>query len=122
MHGKEFGVISLPDHIGWIFLGAVILYFGTWIFAHFYKGKIREIIVVKKRTTVRNFLRPPVLGSHSNSTYINYVNQTVDFRYVGKKMLHTKVCNTEEIYNKLDAGKTYTVRIKFSWINKIYPK
>ena len=121
MHGKGFGGFSLSDHIGWIFLGAVILYFGSWIFAHLYKGKVREIIVVKKRTTVRDHFNFSHFH-HSNSSYAEARVTSVDFRYVGKKTLHTKLCDGEEIYKKLDVGKTYTVRIKFSWINKIYPK
>lgn len=111
----------LSDNIGWIFLGIIVVYFGGIFWGHFfYKGKVREIIIVKKRKTTRNLLRSPMSFS-VGPTYCELDTYTVDFRYKGKKMLHTCICG-EDMLKRFSVGNTYIVRIRFGNIEKIYRK
>jgi len=57
INDPNFGTISFDGNwIGWVFLGIVILALAVPVAMHFYKGVIREIVIVKKRETVRDFL------------------------------------------------------------------
>ena len=120
-------MVSDGTLIGGILLGTAILVLVVPPLLHFfYKGVVREIVIVKKRETVRDFFsrgygsfdryKPPV-----KSSYVEMQYTSVDYRIKGKKLLHTKFCG-KELMKKLIVGQTYTVRIRLNYIIKIYPK
>lgn len=120
-------MISDGSLIGGILLGAAVLVLVVPPLLHFfYKGVVRDIIIVKKRETVRDFFsrgygsfdryKPPV-----KSSYVEMQHTSVDYRIKGKKLLHTKFC-CKELMKKLTVGQTYTVRIRLNYIIKIYHK
>lgn len=61
-----FGSITFEvNWIAWVFLTAAILVFVIPTFLHFfYKGVVREIVIVKKRETVRDFFEPVFVSSN----------------------------------------------------------
>lgn len=120
-------IVSDGSLIGGILLGTAILALAVPpLLRFFYKGVVREIVIVKKRETVRNFFshgygsfdrhKPPV-----KSSYVEMQYTSVDYRIKGKKLLHTKFCD-REIIKKLTVGQTYAVRIRLNYIIKIFPK
>lgn len=120
-------IVSDGSLIGGILLGTAILVFVVPLLLRlFYKGVVREIVIVKKRETVRDFFAPGFVSSnHSGpprkSSYEETRHTSVDYRIKGKKLLHTKFCD-REIIKKLTVGQTYTVRIRLNYIIKIFPK
>lgn len=120
-------IISDGSLIGGILLGTAILVLVVPPLLHFfYKGVVREIVIVRKRETVRNFFAPGFAslnrsGPPRKSSYTEMSYTSVDYRIKGKKLLHTKFCY-KEIMKKLIVGQTYTVRIRLNYIIKIYPK
>lgn len=127
INDPNFGTVTFDGNwIGWVFLSIVILALAVPVAMHFYKGVIREIVIVKKRETVRNFFEPGIsLTKHSGppktSSYAEIRYRSVDYRIKGKKMLHTKFCDNE-LMKKLTVGETYTVRIRLNYITEIYPQ
>ena len=120
-------IVSDGSLIGGILLGTAVLVLAVPPLMHFfYRGVVREIVIVKKRETVRDFFsrgygsfdrhKPPVKSSYDEMRYTS-----VDYRIKGKKLLHTKFCD-REIIKKLTVGQTYTVRIRLNYIIKIFPK
>ena len=120
-------IVSDGSLIGGIVLGTAILVLAVPPLLHFfYKGVVREIVIVKKRETVRDFFsrgygsfdryKPP-----EKSSYVEMQHTSVDYRIKGKKLLHTKFCD-KDIIKKLTVGQTYTVRIRLNYIIKIFPK
>lgn len=108
----------LTDYIGWIFLEAVILViFVPLISDKFYKGHIRRIKIVKKRTTTRELLNFSYT-KFNKSNYETFTHSTVDFVYDGKKIIHTFNCY-ESVFSKLHKGMVYDVVIRFNTITKI---
>lgn len=91
----------------------------------FNKGKVRENIIVKKRETEREIYasrygfnrfgvnlptdRPDALSRETS----------VDFRKVGGKILYTKSID-DELFDQMEVGKTYKVRIRDGKIINIY--
>lgn len=111
----------LTEYIGWIFLGVVILVIFIPLISHkFYKGHIRRIIIVKKRTTTREMLNFSYT-SFNKSNYAEFVHNTVDFVYYGKKHIHTLNCD-EDVFAKLHKDAVYDVVIRFNTIVKVYKK
>lgn len=90
---------------------------------HIYKGKLREIVVVKKRVTEREFFTTGLNLNHTGpinrSTYETTRNASVDYCVVGRKIRHTKFIN-EDVLRRLQVGKTYKALIRFNYIEKIY--
>lgn len=90
---------------------------------HIYKGRLHEIVVVKKRVTEREFFTTGLNLNHTGpinrSSYKTTRNASVDYRVVGRKILHTKFIN-EDVLRKLQVGKTYKALIRFNYIEKIY--
>ncbi len=90
-----------------------------------YKGKVRWIVIVKKRVTEYEYSTVAYGYSRVGANTINgepdgIARETiVDFRIVGRKKLYTKSVD-EELFALLDVGKTYKVRLRFDCINKIY--
>lgn len=90
---------------------------------HLYKGKQREIVVVKKRVTEHDYFHTGLNLNHTGpinrSTHKTVRNASVDYRVVGRKPLHTKFIN-EDVSRRLQIGKTYKALIRFNHIEKIY--
>lgn len=120
-------IISDGSLIGGILLGTAILVLVVPpLLRFFYKGVVREIVIVKKRETVRSFFSPGFASfNHSGpprkSSYEETRHTSVDYRIKGKKLLHTKFCG-KDIMKKLTVGQTYTVRIRLNYIIKIFPR
>ncbi|MCM1165342.1 MAG: hypothetical protein NC299_12220 [Lachnospiraceae bacterium] len=115
-----FGTFTADGNwIGWVFLGLVVLMIASTAAMCLYKGVVREIVIVKKRETVRDLFDPDHSGSESS--YVEMRMQSVDYRVKGKKMLHTKFCN-DGLIGELSVGKTYRVRIKLNYITEIISK
>ena len=121
-------IVSDGSLIGGILLGTAVLVLAVPPLLHFfYRGVVREIVIVKKRETVRNFFSRGGYGSFDRykppvkSSYVEMQYTSVDYRIKGKKLLHTKFCD-REIIKKLTVGQTYTVRIRLNYIIKIFPK
>lgn len=91
---------------------------------HLYKGKQREIVIVKKRVTERDYFDTGLNLNHTGpinrSTHKTMRNASVDYRVVGRKLLHTKFIN-KDVLRRLQVGKTYKVLIRFNYVEKIYP-
>lgn len=92
-----------------------------------YKGKVRWIVIVKKRVTEREYSTVGYGYSRFGANTINgepdgIARETsVDFRVVGRKILYTKSID-EELFDLLDVGKTYKVRIRSGCIDKIFER
>ena len=109
------------EYMGWILVGAVILAIFVPLITHkFYKGRIRRIIIVKKRTTTREMLNFSYT-SFNKSNYAEFVHNTVDFVYDGKKHVHTLNCD-EDVFAKLHKDAVYDVVIRFNTIVKVHKK
>lgn len=92
---------------------------------YIYKGRQREIIIVKKRVTERDYFSNGLNLNHNGPAVNRSLTDTfrtasVDYRIVGRKMLHTKFIN-EDVLRKLQVGQTYRALIRFSYVEKIYP-
>lgn len=118
-------MVSDGTLIGGILLGTAVLIFVVPLLLHFfYKGVVRDIVIVKKRKTVGNFFSRGGYGSFDRykppvkSSYVEIEHTSVDYRIKGKKLLHTKFCSGD-IMKKLTVGQTYTVRIRLNYIIKI---
>lgn len=113
--------------IGGLLLGSAILILVVPpLLNHFYKGVVREIVIVKKRETVRDFFSPGFVGRNNSnvpriSSYEETRRTSVDYRIKGKKLLHTKFCG-EKIIKKLTVGQTYKVRIRLNYITEVFPR
>ena len=109
---------TLTECIGWVFLGVVILViFIPLISSKFYKGHVRRVKIVNKRTTSREMLNFSYTR-FNNSNYATFEHKTVDFVYNGKKVTHTLNC-TDEVFSKLHKGMVYDVVIRYNTIVKI---
>lgn len=89
-----------------------------------YKGRQREIVIVKKRVTEREHFVTGLNFKHTGpinrSTRESIRNASVDYRIVGRKLLHTKFIS-EDVLGKLQVGQTYKALIRFNYVEKIYP-
>lgn len=123
----------------WVALAIVVLLGVTFVFiplstlidkhrvrngkGHIYKGKLREIVVVKKRVTERELFHTGLNLNHTGpinkSSYKTMRNVSVDYRVVGRNMLHTKYIS-EDVLRRLQVGKTYKALIRYNSIEKIY--
>lgn len=123
----------------WIALAIVVMFGGVFICmpistlvdnhrmrngkGHLYKGKVREIVIVKKRVTEREFFDTGLSLKHTGpinrSSYKTLSYASVDYRVAGRKMLHTKFIN-EDVLRKLQVGQAYKALIRFNSIEKIY--
>ena len=113
-------VVDLPDYVAWIFLIVVILLFVIPPLVHyFYKGVVREIEVVKCRKTFHEIYDINIMSRwrYNNTTQITHL--TVDFRYKGRRFVHTANCFNEKLFNSLKQGKKYKVRIRLNTIVSI---
>ena len=81
----------------------------------FYKGRKKQIRVIFKRITKHGGLN----SNRSKCTYSN--NYTVDCKYPGSEKLHTFRCE-KTVFDLLNEGKSYCVRVKLRQIIKIYKK
>ncbi len=81
----------------------------------FYKGRKKHIRVIFKRITKHGGLN----SNRSKWTYSN--NYTVDCKYPDSKKLHTFRCE-KTVFDLLNEGKSYCVRVKLRQIIKIYKK
>ena len=81
--------------------------------------KERVIEIVRKRKSVRDLPRDP---SHADSTprppTYELHTITVDFRYAGKKHIHTYFID-ESLYKRFSVGGIYKVRLKYPNIIEI---
>ena len=59
--------------------------------------------------------------SFNKSNYAEFVHNTVDFVYDGKKHVHTLNCD-EDVFAKLHKDAVYDVVIRFNTIIKIHKK
>ncbi|MDE6728877.1 MAG: hypothetical protein K2J80_13225 [Oscillospiraceae bacterium] len=89
------------------------------------KGKVRSIVIVNKRAIEHEFYTEAYRYSPYGHAEVSgepdgVARQTsVDFRKVGGKILYTKSID-EELFDLLDVGKTYRVRIRSGCIEKIF--
>lgn len=81
----------------------------------FYKGRKKHIRVIFKRITKHGGLN----FNRSKWTYSN--NYTVDCKYPDSEKLHTFRCE-KAVFDLLNEGKSYCVRVKLRQIIKIYKK
>ena len=79
----------------------------------FYKGRKKHIRVIFKRITKHGGLN----SNRSKWTYSN--NYTVDCKYPDSEKLHTFRCE-KTVFDLLNEGKSYCVRVKLRQIIKIY--
>ncbi len=112
--------------IAYIGLIGLLLTVVLLCFVDFYrnhgKAKERDIIIVRKRKTKRDFLKDPktTMNYNGSSTY-EFKNTTVDFRYIGKKHVHTYFCE-EHMLKKFSEGHTYRVLLRYPDILGIVKK
>ena len=85
-----------------------------------YKGRVRRVKIVNKRTTSREMLNFSYT-QFNKSNYATFVHQTVDLIYDGKKHIHTFTCY-DSVYSKLHKGMVYDVVIRFTTIEKVIKK
>ena len=81
----------------------------------FYKGRKKHIRVIFKRITKHGGLN----SNRSKWTYSN--NYTVDCKSPDSEKLHTFRCE-KTVFDLLNEGKSYCVRVKLRQIIKIYKK
>lgn len=92
-----------------------------------FKGKVRKIIIVNKREIDHDFYAEGCRASNSASseptaTPDGVFRQTsVDFRKVSGKILYTKSID-DELYDQLEVGRAYKVRIRSGVIDKLYER
>lgn len=77
-----------------------------------YKGRQCEIVIVKKRVTERDYFNSGLNLNHTGpavnrSSSVTLRNASVDYRVVGRKLLHTKFIS-EDVLRKLQVGQTYS--------------
>lgn len=96
-----------------VVLSVIVLIIVICLVIKFLPVKEREIEIVKKRKSVRDLPRDPTHtdGTPRPPTYELHTI-TVDFRYVGKKHIHTYFID-ESLYKKFREGGTYKVRMKY---------
>ena len=107
----------LAEIIKWGFIAVLILAVILPICLHFYKGKKRTVQIIKLRKTVRDLFQPA--NTFKRNSYVEFVHYTVDVKYLDGKHIHTFNCS-EDMFNELVEGKTYTVLIRFTNLMKIY--
>lgn len=88
------------------------------------KGKVRNIVIVNKRAAeyeysnaqyaYNRFGKPDIQGEPDGT----YKNLSVDFRVNGRGILYTKSVD-EEIFERLEVGQAYKVRIRDGCIDKL---
>ena len=114
----QFANDMLTECIGCIFLAAVILViFIPLISSKFYKGHVRCVKIVNKRTTSRDMLNFSYTR-FNKSNYATFEHNTVDLVYDGKTHIHTLNC-TAATFAKLRKGAVYDVVIRYNTIVKI---
>lgn len=92
-----------------------------------FKGKVRNIIIVNKREIDHDFftegyraslyVRPEPTGTPDGV----FRQTSVDFRKVGGKVLYTKSI-VDELFDRLEVGRVYKVRIRDGVIDKLYER
>lgn len=112
--------VTLSGWLGPLIGILVILTIVAFVLLHFfYKGKVRQIVVVKKRTSLHELYDNNAAGKWRDTTTSVVPHLTIDFTYVGKKFVHTMNFYGED-FEKLEQNKTYSVRIRFNSIIKVY--
>lgn len=112
--------VTLPDWVGPLIGILIIIAILTFVLLHFfYKGKVRQIIVVKKRTSLHELYDNNAAGKWRDTTTSVVPHLTIDFTYVGKKFVHTMNFHGED-FEKLKSNNTYSVRIRFNSIIEVY--
>lgn len=92
-----------------------------------FKGKVRNIIIVNKREIDHDFYTEGYraslyVRSEPTGTPDGVFRQTsVDFRKVGGKILYTKSID-DELFDRLEVGRIYKVRIRDGCIDKLYER
>lgn len=92
-----------------------------------FKGKVRNIIIVNKREIDHDFYTEGYraslyVRSEPTGTPDGVFRQTsVDFRKVGGKVLYTKSID-DELFDRLEVGRIYKVRIRDGVIDKLYER
>lgn len=93
-----------------------------------FKGKVRKIVIVYKRVTEHVYFNEDYgfwrthRPENTESDPAGIAQETsVDFRKVGGKILYTKSID-EELFEQLDVGNTYKVRIRSGCIDKIFER
>lgn len=128
---------SLIPGIIWIILAAGFIAFVilSFVNAHrrntgkepLFKGKVRNIIIVNKREIDHDFYTENYRASlYARSEPTGnpdgvYRQTSVDFRRVGGKILYTKSIN-DELFDQLEVGRIYKVRIRDGIIDKLYER
>lgn len=110
--------ISISNYVIWILVVAILIgvVFGT--ISHFcYKGCIRQITIVKLRSTPNQYINFSYT-KFNKSNYVTMVHQTVDLYIDNRKHTRTLNCNPD-IYKRLRVGKTYMALIRYNTIEKI---
>jgi len=120
---------EVPDYMNifaLIFIGMIVVVILVVLFTIIYsgtgKGKERDIVIVRKRKTTRDLPKDPktTMNYGGKSTY-ELTNLTVDFRYVGKKHVHTYFID-RSMYKKFNEGHTYRVKLRYPNILEIVTK
>lgn len=88
-----------------LFIAFLVFLIALMLIEFFHPGKKREILIVKKRTTVHK--------GYSNIFFREFESNhhTVDCRYTGSEKLRTLNCE-QDVFNRLKEGKRYTVTVK----------
>ncbi len=118
MHDSAF-TISFGDGrlFGICFIAILLFLILWWIFYdRKYKGRVRKVCIVKKRVTHHS--KRAFLSLRHTDGFYECDCHTVDFRYEGRRFVHTKFVS-EELFEKLREGRSYDVRIKGGYILQI---
>lgn len=89
------------------------------LFHSLYKGVIKQIVVVKRRETVRDIYDINIMSRWRFNNTSAVTHMTIDYRYNGKSFVFTANCFDGEMFQKLIPGNTYTVRIRLHTIISI---
>lgn len=92
------------------------------------KGKVRKITIVNKRVNERAYFDEGY-GAWRFGSNVSMESEpagtardtSIDFRKVGGKILYTKSID-DELFDWLEVGKTYKVRIRNGCIDKLFEK
>lgn len=105
--GKLFGIC---------FIAALLLVLLCFVFGRIYKGRVRRVCIVTKRLT--HHRKRVFLSFKHNYGFIESDCYTVDLRYGGGRLVHTKYVS-EQLFEKLTEGKSYNVTVKGGYILNI---
>lgn len=93
-----------------------------------FKGKVRKIVVVHKHVSERAYFDEDngIWRTHSPVSADGVPpdlaqEKCVDFRKVGGKILYTKSID-DELFDQIEIGRTYKVRIRDGCIVKLYER